>query len=209
MRVEVPAGSALLAQTAGAEIRGKGVFGESKLQSAGGSIQLDRTGALNVAISNGTITVDHADGPVEIDGSSGSIRIGEIDGSAIFKSANCDIWVGQANRNLTLSTANGVITVDSAASDVTAKTAKGAVRVGRVRRGQINIMTASGDIEIGIGQGTAARVDAQSKTGTVQNSLAPQDNPEKFAETVEVRTRTQSGDIKINRAPADRPSLDQ
>jgi len=58
----------------------------------------------------------------------------------------------------------------------------------------------SGNIEIGISEGTAARVDANSKQGSVRNSVPSQENPDTFDNKVTVHARTRRGDIIIRRA---------
>ena len=61
-------------------------------------------------------------------------------------------------------------------------------------------MNGSGNIEVGISEGTAARVDANSERGSVRNSVPPQENPETSGNTVTVRARTRHGDVIIQRA---------
>jgi hypothetical protein len=55
-------------------------------------------------------------------------------------------------------------------------------------------------IDIGISEGSAARVDANSERGTVRNSVPPQDNPGAVENKVTVHARTRHGDITIHRA---------
>jgi hypothetical protein len=76
----------------------------------------------------------------------------------------------------------------------------GALRVGRVSRGITSLKTSVGEIEIGIAAGTAARVDAQTRLGSLRNGLAATDRPEPADETAEVQARTAYGDIIIRRA---------
>ncbi|HET7015767.1 MAG TPA: hypothetical protein VFI65_17740 [Streptosporangiaceae bacterium] len=52
-----------------------------------------------------------------------------------------------------------------ASGGVTATTASGAIRIGRMTHGQANLMNGSGNIEVGIGDGTAAYIDVDSERG--------------------------------------------
>jgi len=61
-------------------------------------------------------------------------------------------------------------------------------------------MNGSGNIEAGISEGTAARVDANSERGSVRNSVASQGNPATSGALVSVHARTRHGDIIIQRA---------
>jgi hypothetical protein len=83
---------------------------------------------------------------------------------------------------------------------VTAKTGAGAIRIGRLTRGQAELVNGSGNIEIGISEGSAARVDANSERGTVRNSVPAQDDPDGDGNKVTVHARTRHGDITIHRA---------
>jgi hypothetical protein len=62
------------------------------------------------------------------------------------------------------------------------------------------LLTGSGEIEVGIGEGSTAWLDAKSLTGSVRNSLQAQDGPAQHAGMVKVRARTRFGDIMIRRA---------
>ena len=53
---------------------------------------------------------------------------------------------------------NGAISVDRAGAGVDAKTSNGSIRIGEVARGSIVVGTPAGDLEIGIVEGTAARL---------------------------------------------------
>ena len=70
-----------------------------------------------------------------------------------------------------------VFDIDRADGSVTATTANGAIRIGRMTRGQAKLSNGSGNIEVGISEGTAARVDVNSERGSVRNSVPSQDRP--------------------------------
>ena len=95
--------------------------------------------------------------------------------------------------------ANGDVTIDDAGGDVTVKTANGDIRLGRIARGSVTIETAYGGLEIGIREGTAAWIDANTGFGRIDTGLAPAE-PDQSAETVQVRARTAFGDVLITRS---------
>jgi hypothetical protein len=90
--------------------------------------------------------------------------------------------------------------IDRADGGVTATTGDGAIRIGRLTRGQAELLNGSGNIEVGICEGTAARVDATSERGSVRNSVPSQENPGTPDNTVTIHARTRHGDIIIQRA---------
>jgi DUF4097 and DUF4098 domain-containing protein YvlB len=175
-------------------------LGDCRFRTAAGDIQLGQTGALNVSTAAGDIRVDQVAGRAEVTAASGDVRIGAVGGSAVIKNSNGDSWVGQAAGDLRLVCANGDITVGSASSTATAKTAKGAIRIAEVVRGSMVLETALGDVEIGIREGTAARLDASTGYGSVRNEMESADGPQASDETAEVRARTGLGDILIHRS---------
>ncbi|MDH2425308.1 DUF4097 family beta strand repeat-containing protein [Sphaerisporangium sp. TRM90804] len=197
VHVELPAGSRVDARTTG-DFRCEGRLGESRFDTADGDIWLDHVGKLRSNTGDGDITVMSA-GHADITTGNGGIRIGEIDGAAVIKTAHGDIALGEATGDLRLRTAHGDITVVRALAGVHATTATGDVRVGEVVRGSHVLETASGEVEAGIRQGTAAYLDVRTDYGRVRVSLEPCDAPGRSGETAEVRARTSDGDIVIRR----------
>jgi hypothetical protein len=64
------------------------------------------------------------------------------------------------------------------------------------------VQTGSGDIEIGVEEGTAARLDLRTHSGTVRNELRHADGPADGDETLTVHVRTGSGDVSVQRSTA-------
>jgi hypothetical protein len=197
--IDLPAGSRVDVDVALADVHSQGRLGESRFNTASGDIRLAETGKLRVKSADGDISVARSVGHTEIATSNGAIYAREIDGTAVVNTANGGITVGEVTGDLKVNTAYGDITVDRALASVGAKTAAGSVRIGEVVRGSVVLETASGELEVGIREGTAAWLDVQTMYGTVRSSLNPSDGPEPSEETVEVRARTAHGDIVIRR----------
>jgi hypothetical protein len=63
--------------------------------------------------------------------------------------------------------------IDRADGSVTATTASGgAIRIGRMTHGLAKLMNGSGNIEVGIGEGTAAYVDVSSERGSARDAVS-------------------------------------
>ncbi|MEU6949446.1 DUF4097 family beta strand repeat-containing protein [Streptomyces sp. NPDC046316] len=197
--VELPAGSELIGSTGLGELIGEGRFGDCRLTTAAGDIQLEEAAAVRLKTSHGDILVDRTTGEAEIQGS-GRVRVGRIDGAATIKNLNGETTIGEVSGELRVNSSNGPIGVARALSSVTAKTASGAIRLDEVVRGQITLDSAAGGLEVGIAEGTAAWLDVRSKAGRVRNELGTAEGPGQSDETVEVRGRTSVGDIIIRRA---------
>lgn len=187
--IELPAGSSLKASSAAADIRTEGTLDDCELSTASGLAHLDRTGTVRGKTSDGHIVIEQITGPATISTSSGQVRIREIDATTEIKTASGDITIGRAGADVTVKSANGSIRVDDL-------------------RGPADLMTADGEVRIGIQQGTAAWIDAHSKSGSVRNALDTHDTPAGFGDTIKVRARTDSGDIVISRATQDGQAAD-
>ncbi|MEV4942135.1 DUF4097 family beta strand repeat-containing protein [Streptomyces zaomyceticus] len=197
--VELPAGSELTGSTGLGELIGEGRFGDCRLTTAAGDIQLDEAAAVRLKTTHGDVVVDRTTGETEIQGS-GRVRVGRIDGSATVKNLNGETVIGEVGGDLRVNSSNGPISVLRARSSVTAKTASGSIRLDEVVRGRITLDSSAGGLEIGIAEGTAAWLDVRSTAGRVRNELGTADGPGQSEETVEVRGRTSVGDIVIRRA---------
>jgi hypothetical protein len=65
------------------------------------------------------------------------------------------------------------------------------------------VQTASGEVVVGIAEGTAAQLDLRTRSGEVRNSLAASDGPAEGDEKLVVHARTGSGDVIVQRATAE------
>jgi DUF4097 and DUF4098 domain-containing protein YvlB len=197
--VELPERSSLRADTGLADFRGDGRLGDVEVKTGAGGVRLDHTAALRVRTGAGSVAVEEASGTAEIV-AAGDLTVGAVAGAADVKNLNGTTWIGRVDGDVKVKSANGNITIDDAGRDVTAKTANGNIRLGQVARGAVTIETASGALEVGIKEGTAAWIDATTKFGRLHNHLTPADHPAPAAETVQVRARTSFGDITITRS---------
>ncbi len=134
----------------------------------------------------------------------GDVTVGAVTGDVEVKNLNGTTWLGRVGGDVRVKSANGDVTIDDAGRDVTVKTANGNIRLGQVARGSVIVETASGGLEIGIREGTAAWIDAATKFGRVDNHLVPAADPQPSAETVQVRARTSFGDVAITRSSSSR-----
>ena len=199
MTVELPEGSSLIAEAAVADFRCDGRLGDVDVRTGAGSVRLDQTGALRIHSGAGRLTLDETSGDARIV-TAGDMTVGTVSGDADIKNLNGKTWVKRVGGDARVKSANGDVTIEDAGRDVTVKTANGDIRLGQVARGSAIIETACGGLEIGIGEGTAAWIDANTKFGRIHNRLSPVDDPDPSAETVQVHARTAFGDVLITRS---------
>jgi DUF4097 and DUF4098 domain-containing protein YvlB len=197
--IGLPAGSHVSVDMLAGEIRGAGRLGDCRIKNSIGHVSLERTGPLRLS-TVGNIDAESIAGNAEISTGSGKIRLGEIDGTAVVKNSNGDTTIDAVGGDLRVRAANGDITIGRAGAGVDAKSSNGTIRVGEVARGSVVLGTATGDLDIGIADGTAAWLDVNTGFGHVRNQLDNATQPDGTAQTVEVRGRTSYGDITIHRS---------
>ena len=198
--IDLPAGSSLVAYLAHSDVHADGSFGECELHMASGRVQLDRINALQANIAAGEVAIGHIAGRADIDGGAFALRIGEVKGTVGLSNSGGQTWIGHAAADIALSSASCDFDIDRADGSVTAETAGGAIRIGRMTNGQAKLMNGSGNIEVGISEGTAASIDVNSERGAVHNYVSLQGEPGASDPKVSVFARTRHGDITIQRA---------
>ncbi|MEU9874601.1 DUF4097 family beta strand repeat-containing protein [Streptomyces phaeochromogenes] len=200
--VELPTGSNVDMTGVGTQMIGEGRLGEVRVKISAGDVRLDTTGPLQLKASHGASTVDRVEGMAEITSSTGNVRVGIVDGPAVLKNSHGTTTVGAVTGELRMSGANGAIDVTRAEASVVGTTTNGPLRVAEVARGNVQLETSNGSIEVGVREGTAAWLDVSSNRGHVRNTLAASEAPEQTEETVKVRARSNWGNIDVLRAKA-------
>ncbi|MER6997367.1 DUF4097 family beta strand repeat-containing protein [Streptomyces sp. NPDC000410] len=197
--IALPAGSDIQGASQLGDLICEGVLGATRLGTGLGDIRVEQAGAVNLKTEQGDIRLDSAAGDAQVLGA-GRIEIREIAGGATVKNANGETTIDEITGDLEATASNGRITVGVAHAGVDARSANGGIRVGEVARGKVELRTTAGDVEVGIRQGTAARLDVNTKIGSVHNSLEASEGPESSDETVEVTVRTGVGGVVIRRS---------
>ena len=124
-----------------------------------------------------------------------------IAGDAKVNSASGDVMVREVGGRLEVNSASGDVLVREASSSVGVNTASGDQTIGSVSKGKVDLKSASGDVKIGIREGSTLWVDARSRSGEVRSELPVSDlPPEGDAPHVELRANSMSGDITVVRA---------
>ncbi len=198
VKVEVPTGSRLSAESSTGAVRATGRLGATRVKSS--LVELEDTGDLWVRAIHGNVNVGDADGDVEITADHGQIRIGSVTGDVSLKASHGSIQLGEAGGEVDAKLSYGDLHVTRALASVSAKTAYGTVSVDEVSSGSVELESGYGQITIGVRAGVPAWLDLSSKNGRVRNELDADRAPDPSEQTVAVRARTQYGDIAVHRS---------
>jgi DUF4097 and DUF4098 domain-containing protein YvlB len=204
VRVEIrcPDGTSVESKSGSADIEGRGRFGSLDVETGSGEVEFEQLdGDARVNAASGDVVIESVAGDARINTASGDQQVGSVAGDAKLNSASGDVVVRSAGGEVEVNTASGDVHVEEAASSVGVNTASGDQVVGSAVKGRVTLKSASGDLQIGIREGSTLFVDARSRSGEVRSELAVSDAPpEGVAPHVELRANTMSGDIRVARA---------
>lgn len=187
--IELPSRSRLYATLGSADLRAEGTYCDVRLATASGDAEVDTvTGKLKAANASGSLAVQSVEGYASIATSSGSARIESLDGELKFKGAS------------------GSLSVDTMRGAVKSRTASGSVIIESGTRGVVDAHTSSGEVAVGVPEGTAVRFDVVTGSGSVTNRLTTADGPQADDETLVLQVRSGSGDVHIHRDPVAAPA---
>jgi DUF4097 and DUF4098 domain-containing protein YvlB len=184
IRIRAPLGSEVDANVASAPFRATGLLGKLEVNTASGNVQ-----------------VEDVERDVKIHSASGDVQLGDVGGSTSVNTASGDVQVSSAAGGGTIRSASGDVLIGEAARRVSMNTASGDMVIGSIAEGSVDVKSASGDVRIGIKQGSRLFVDARSLSGDTTSEVelggveVATGGP-----LVEVKGTTMSGDIKIVRA---------
>ncbi len=200
LTVELPTGSRLTAEISVGGVRTAGRLGATRIKSSLGPVDVDTTGDLWLRVSHGNATLGTAEGGIDITANHGQIRVGTVTGDALLKASHGSIQVGESGGAVDARLSYGDLEITRALASVAAKTAYGSIQLREVSTGSVQVESGYGQVTIGVRPGVPAWLDLSSKDGHVRNRLAGDRAPDASEQTVEVRARTQRGDITIQRA---------
>jgi len=202
VEIHCPEESSVRAKTGSADIEGRGRFGPVEVESGSGDVQFsDVSGDAQINAASGDVQLARIAGQARINTASGDVQLASIGGEARVNSASGDVQIREAGNRLEVNTASGDVLVGEALSSVNANSASGDQTSGAGSQGKVDLKSASGDLKIGIREGSTLWVDARSRSGEVRSELPVSDlPPEGDAPHVELRANTMSGDITVVRA---------
>ena len=200
--VTSPAGTSVESKTGSAEVEGRGSFGSVEVETGSGDVEFGEiAGEARINAASGDVQLGSVGRDARVNSASGDVQIRSVAGEAKINSASGDVILREVGGELSVNTASGDVLVREASSAVTVNTASGDQEIGRVAVGKVTLKSASGNVKVGIPEGTNLWVDARSRSGEVRSELPVSEvPPEGEGPVVELRANTMSGDITVGRA---------
>jgi Putative adhesin len=184
LTIKAPEGSSCAAKTISADLACVGELSALTMQTASGdTTAASVSGAVTVRSASGDVLLDTA-GDIAITTASGDVQAARVGGYA------------------RISTASGDVSLGYCAGSVIAQTASGDIQLGAVATGQIELRSASGDMQVAVVPGIGVYLDLASTSGGIRSELDPSDEADLHESGVPVRIscRALSGDIRITKA---------
>jgi len=200
--VTSPEGTSVESKSGSADIEGHGRFGSVEVETGSGDVEFgEMAGDAHVNAASGDVQLGSIGGAARINTASGDVQIRSIGGDGKINSASGDVIIREVRGELSVNSASGDVLVREAASSVGVNTASGDQQIGSVTTGKVTLKSASGDLKVGIREGSTLWVDARSRSGEVTSELPVSElPPDGNGPSVELRANTMSGDITVARA---------
>lgn len=181
--VVAPQGSSLSFATASADVSCTGSLGEVRGKTASGDVTVPAAAS------------------VRVDTASGDLRIGDVDGEAALRSASGDITVGTVGGTLDASVVSGDLRVGAAPVGGAAAAVSGDIELSSVREGSLSVRSVSGDVTVGVVQGSRVHVDVSTVSGDLKSEIdLSEAGGDGDGPLLDVRGKTVSGDVRLKRA---------
>jgi Putative adhesin len=182
VRVVVPTHTAVKITTVDATIRVAGCVDGADIAFGRGQANLDLVnGDLRLRFGQGKARIECVAGSVEIRSGHGQVDLGEVTGDVRGGTGSGDVHVAVARGAVTLRCGTGNALLDEV-------------------HGDVDLTSGSGDLKVGLPAGVNARLQARTGSGRVRSDLPVDDAPSTSGATIDLRTRTGHGDVRIFRA---------
>ncbi len=199
--ITCPTGTVIEVKAESADITATGTFAEAVVTTGSGEVKVgDVTGSAKLKSGSGAVSAGAVGKALVVSTGSGDIRVEQLGHSANLSVGSGDIRIGELAGQTITKTGSGDVEVDRLAGTLVTKSGSGDLVVRRATSGSVKANGASGDITIGIEEGTAAWLDVSTLTGKVSQELAEAKAPAEGQQRVEITAHTVSGDLRVYRS---------
>ena len=201
VEVTLPTGSDLAGKIGSADTVAAGTYHAVRLKTGSGDVEVEATtGPTAIDSGSGDVSCRRVGGDLRVKSGSGDVELGEVHGSVGISTGSGDVALGRASGSAVLKTGSGDLRVQQMEADLQLTTASGDLLVRQAARGRLTAKSASGDVLVGVTEGTPVWTDISTVTGSVSSDLPSAGRPEDGQDHLEVRATSVSGDIRLKRA---------
>jgi DUF4097 and DUF4098 domain-containing protein YvlB len=199
--ITCPHGTSLNVKADSADVRATGTFGDAVVTTGSGDIDVETvTRAAWLKTGSGAVTAGDVGEALVASTGSGNIDVGHTSRHAVLTVGSGDISVGELGGEAVTKTGSGDVEVGRLDGRLLTKTGSGSLTVRRARSGVVTARGASGNVDIGIEEGTAAWLDVSTVSGRISQELGEADAPGADQQRVEITAHTVSGNLRVHRS---------
>jgi DUF4097 and DUF4098 domain-containing protein YvlB len=199
--ITVPTGSTLEVKAEACDVRASGGYASAAIDTGSGDIAVERVdGSARLKSGSGTVTAGEVGGTLVVGTGSGDVNLDHTAGSTSINVGSGDISIGEVSGEVVTRTGSGDVEVGILGGSLVTKSGSGDLTVRRAAHGAVRANGASGNISIGICEGTAAWLDVSTLTGRVTQELGEATAPREDQRRVEITAHTVSGDLRVHRS---------
>jgi DUF4097 and DUF4098 domain-containing protein YvlB len=151
LEVTCPEGADVILGTSSGKVRLDGRFGDVRVTSSSGSVQIDTVSTLDVRLRSGSVSVEACDGDCHVVSSSGRIEI--------ERAGAIDV-AGTSGHIFVRASAGGRV-----------RTTSGHIEIGLDRAADLEVRGVSSTIEIDVPPGVAPALMLRSRSGSVRSEV--------------------------------------
>jgi DUF4097 and DUF4098 domain-containing protein YvlB len=154
------------------------------------------TGSFLARLASGGIRAGEIEGDATVQTASGDVELGEVGGNLSVNTASGDVRLGRAGGRVVVQTASGVARLGTVLAALSSSTQSGDFEVENYEGGDLECISTSGDVRIGLPSGRTLDVDLNTLSGDIRSDFSPEDGD---GATARLRVKTVSGDITLLR----------
>ena len=138
-------------------------------ESASLTIAIPDVDGVEIATSNGSITVEGLAGEADLETSNGSVTVEDHDGEVSIETSNGRVEASGVDGDIEADTSNGRIEIDGATGSVLATTSNGGIdiRLDDASAGPVEARTSNGAIDLEVGGGFTGVLTVQTANGSI------------------------------------------
>jgi len=196
--VTMPAHSTVVGKVGSSDLAVRGPLAHASVDSGSGDVSLEVVeGEAELKTGSGDVQVAALHGDTRVKSGSGDVVVKLSARSLVVSTGSGDVVVRRSAGHLAVKTGSGDVLVGESEDDVSCTTGSGDLRVDVARRGRVTVKGASGDVLLGIPQGTPVWTDITTASGRISSDVGGAGEPAEGEDFLEVRARTASGDITL------------
>jgi DUF4097 and DUF4098 domain-containing protein YvlB len=199
--VRCPSGTVLQVKAESSDVRATGTFAEALVTTGSGDIDVETvTGAAKLKSGSGAVVAGQVDEALLVTTGSGNVSVHQSGHSAKLTAGSGDISIGELAGQVVTKSGSGDVEVGRLGGSLLTKSGSGSLTVRRATSGSVKANGASGNISIGVEEGTAAWLDVSTVSGRVSQELGEAEAPGDGQQRVEITAHTVSGDLRVHRS---------